>query len=706
MTGTVSESNWAEGGRIPLMPILLGGLIGVLGLLPSLPVLYVETSKAFYASLVIFACAAVFSRRALRGGMSGTMTPGIAAVGLLWGYLTVVTVIQPLTYLGVYQLVKGGALVALVVVVGLIRWRTLDACWLSRAAMVAATCVVVYGAIGAIAGLDGAWGSFRPPVKLTFGNQNMFGGYLVMLLALVLPTAVDGRHPRWRMCAMAAAAGTVALVYMTQSRMMIGALIFVAGLFLLLDWRVVRCWPWRKVGMAFAAFVAVTVAVTVVAVVTQPRLTEKVEKVARYPGEGRSTASRELFYLAGADLITSSTDRLLFGHGSGRFRTFFQDVDVRDYGKSHRWRTTHFVHNEYIETWFAGGLVAILVCVAIVGLALQSGVRLMTNGGLDGTDRRVGLGLACGLAGFLLIGFTSVATRYAGMQAIAAVCVAGLLGMARDVRYGGDCRTSKNREPRRRTHRSRSSLLGLGALSLAAGVAALLGWFVAEGISLRREVTALRSGEPQSSTRAYQRLGSVSVFGVPHPDALYLQLRYAGSLDDPVDKASKAWRKLQLQAPHLEKASFAYARILMDAGRHGPAAEVLVGHVKANPFHFEGHLNRSVAAWLAGERNHANRAIVDLIQAHVDFMRLHEGHAVETRTEQTKRGRALVILAARTGDSVPRPIARLWFSGLVDDFMGPRMWSRERLVTHLARRLDTFCDQVSLPAIAYEFEEQ
>lgn len=562
-----------------------------------------EFAKAFVAAAAI----ALGAMMSIAGMLQRRPTAGelrlLIGLGGVWAYLAVVTALAGPSWLGQYQLAKGAGLVALIAVV-IAAVRVEHLAWLAR---VLACLLIAAGAL-ALAGerfgvLPEAM-RLRPAIAWTFNNQNEFGGFLAVCLPLVIAAVfVEPARP-WRFALVGAVAVVAMLAYATASRNTIACSVGGSVLMLALVALVVRPTGWKPRGAQVVAAIVVGVGI---ALIVSPGSAERLEnKMERMRSGASSRDARSFAYAASWDMVTGSPARFALGHGVGGFRANIWSVNGVEYGFANRSKDTQYVHNEYLETLVDGGAVALLTLLVIVAVTLRRSWRLGRR--RDGpTDARVwALAFGCCLVCFAAFGILSVATRYIGMQAIAALAIGGIWAIGRD--------------ERRAAFRGVAALPALVLVASIGSLAVLAGYFRADR-AMRLAVDAFEARDIETARTHYEQ---VSVLGTHDPEALSWRLRYMVMSQRPVRDIGPLHDQLTRQIPAYRVAGFDYAIALMREGRYAEALVPLDAHCRAHPWHFGAAYYRCVAPLYAtpADRARAAGAIADVLGWWVDYLKM------------------------------------------------------------------------------------
>lgn len=619
--------------------VWLASIVASIGFVPSLGSAFYDFTKSFLLVALAAVGGVAFAVQAWRRRQPIVLPWPMLALGGLWLFVMIVSLARGVNYNGVYQIARwGGLFVIVVVVVNTLRRGDLK--WLGRALS------LVYASLGAVALVGSLFVGDSPnpggyefgsPLKLTSGNQNLLSGFLTLGLPMLIAAALTEKQRDWRIITGLALVAVAAMIVATQSRagVLCAAVCLVAGAVGYA--RVVLNASWSRVAMVGGG--AAAAVVLLLAFAAPDRLSRKLLRAA----DDGVPSWREFAYDAAWDSIAASPDRLVFGQGASAFRYQFSAVDPRDYGLVKVTQNPQYVHNEYLELGVEGGAVAIVLFAVVVITTLAWAVRFVRLTGNDDDDEaaeqnarvaRVWVSMfALAVAVFCVYGLVSVANRNPGMLFNFALGLAGVWALTQP--------------PVGRSPRRASSTL-IGVLLLAGTSAAVMANCFFADRALQRGVAIARdTGDMNSALRAFEQ---ANVFGRHEPEALLARLRITSRSTQALTPSRPIYEKLQATAPQYRNTGAMFGQVLARAGQYREAAEVFGEYLASRPFDFAVHAQRAHVAARAGEQTATEAAMVDMLQAYIDFASIGSGWPIELSHDESGPKPTIIVQSAYTDE--------------------------------------------------------
>lgn len=673
-------------------------------------------SKGTGAMLVIAIGAIGFAGWSLVRKRRASLPWPPALLGLAWGHVVLVSALAGATYWGGYQMAKTGGLFALMVLVV----NTFDTRKVGRLARPLACLMLLLAGSAVAANLVGFKAyhyGVGVPLYLSAGNPNVLGGFLVLVLPLTLGGFMLETDRRWKRVIAAAAVAVVAMILASQSRNAAATMVVGVGLFALLWARYARRRSWAR---SLAAPAAVALLALVVVFAAMPG---DIGRNVSAAFTGRSAQGRAFFYAAAFDMVTDRPAHLLFGQGSGRFRERALAVPSRDYGLVVGTKNTLFIHNEYLELWFEGGLVALGLFLAAMGWTLWRIRRRIARPGDDDPSpptsrprahgdnnnagahahadarRQRGWLIACGvsLVMFMLFGLISVGARYSDMQFLFALLLAATWAILRDADPASIAAPDNgDRAPADAPRQAGSAagpaiaakLLPAACAVIAAGSLGVATLYFQSERTLRAAKEMAFRADPPEFESARRRFRSVSALGLPSPEALYDVVNVNFALDAPIDTARSDFERSQALIPWYKDVGMVFARHLFHLGRPADAIDVVRGHLDAHPFHFRAHLDHCVYPLALGDQAALETAMARFLRDAVSYLNLLDRAELTYHEAPAQPGRLITIHAPDTGAT-----AKITYRRLPGYLFGGKMPGDDRearrLVAANARKLFT-----------------
>jgi O-antigen ligase len=258
----------------------------------------------------------------------------------------------------------------------------------------------------------------------TLGSPAFLGGWVVLILPLILSTALNDEGTRWKrrlagiLCVM-----LFGVLLLTRSRSsVIGCGASLVLLFVLRS-QGARVRP-ALIGPLLLLVSAVLVFLLV------PGARDRVFQIFD-PVTGSTLARRWFFWEAGARAFLASP---IWGHGAGSFEPVMIRFRSPDYWIARSEDVVPHAHNEIIETAAELGLAGLVLLGWFLWTLLRSGLGQAKN--TEGWRRPPATGLLCGIVGLALDNLANVSARQAPVAALAWV-FAGILVAMPPVHGGG-----------------------------------------------------------------------------------------------------------------------------------------------------------------------------------------------------------------------------------------------------------------------------
>ncbi len=529
----------------------------------------------------------------------------------------------------------------------------------ARAALrtVARTSAVSLLGLAAIALAGHAFGlalpgfGYEQPLELGFGNANILAGTVAVAAMWLLAPAFgsDTRADAW--LARTALVAGAAIVLACESR----SAIFWVGLgvagFVFVWLRSVRGWTLAR-SLALAAALVATLAAAVWLGGSErfarrvARLID-IERLHTFPEPGR----RITFWIV-LDRTFADPLRAVAGRGLGSGGRDLLAVSPPEYAVAATIRQL-YIHNEFLELWSDGGLLALGGFLALLGTTLVRLVRtlirtssreeppgtraaerrraLARHAGHRGDHGRAlwALALSTSIAMWCALGMASLSTRHVGSQLFLVLA----LGL------GWQLNPAPGDPPRRVS----GPLVATGLVAVALGSLALvLPTFRASQLLLEAKRTV---SIDQDLDRAVGLLERARAWHPGEPEIALERLNVAVWQDD-LEAARTAYEALGRYAPFFPPAPHLFARALARRGEFGAAARELRALHRVAPYDFEALLALPFMAYAAGDRNLLETASMELVAAAIETLEWLEMRGLEVeRRDATGAAGVFVTLA-------------------------------------------------------------
>mgnify|MGYP006275500167 CR=1 FL=1 len=607
----------------------LSAVFAALALVASLGTFTTETTKATMAIVLVLMGAAVTAWRIVRDRRPLRFYPAVGVLAALWLWLVVVSIWQGPTYWGTLGLVKGASLLVFMTIVA--HW--LRPAHLQTIARLFACIVLAMAAValgGTLLGVARAYYGFGFPLTLSFGNQNMLGGFLVMVGPIIVAGAFAETASRWRYLLIAAAVAAGAMIVATNSRNAVGSAVLTGVALLVGLGRWGYAQPWRR---ALLRPGLILIAATIVIWVAAPLEFRK--KLSRGIS-GTSLQSRSFMYQSTWDTIDHTPANLLIGQGAGRFRQHLFAVDSRAYGLAIASRNAVHLHNEYLEIWYEGGAIALGLFIGLMAWTFWRIVRQVRGPDVPRQQRLWLVALAAVMLAYLLFGVFSVGTRYSGMQFVFAFCFAASWSLAGRPIVAG----------RPMIDPGRRSLIGVTVAAAALVPAALVPAWLA--MRYYRHDRALREAkvlvyDRQQLDAGWARLQHAADLVAGNPEVAWEMVRLARPMNLPPDQAQRNFERLQAIVRFYKDAAYHQAQYLIARGQVDRAGRLLGDYLQAQPFDFRAHYLHATLAVFAGDSSVAEQRLAHLLVDVTDFVRMRGLADVRAEIRDGSAGRMVVL---------------------------------------------------------------
>ena len=231
----------------------------------------------------------------------------------------------------------------------------------------------------------------------TLGNANYLGGFLAILIPVILSRIMCSRTPRARWGIILVLLLMVGVLMMTQARSSIVAA--VASCILLVA--LVR--SSRPLVVILTAVPVLLIALLLAMAI--PGFGERMSELVSF-NENISFGRRLVFWRAGASAVL---DAPLIGHGPGSHGLVIPRFRESDYWMNSSEDIVPHAHNEFLETAVELGFPGVLVFLIILGVLFRNGFATLRSE--KGWKRTTAAGLLCAVAAMLVDNMTNVSFR-------------------------------------------------------------------------------------------------------------------------------------------------------------------------------------------------------------------------------------------------------------------------------------------------------
>lgn len=474
-------------------------------------------------------------------------------------------------------------------------------------------------ALGWVLDWQGFAFDFKPPWSAGFGNRNMFGSTVALALGLAGALPLVERDRRWRFVGVLAVFGGCVLVVGAGSRNALLVTMAMGAAYLLGIGGVVQRWSWKR--LALSASVYVAVCLLVLSFATPEALRERLSGLAK--GDLSASDSGRLYlYQVALASIRSGVVETVLGQGAGSFGLKLHATDPSAFGEVFRKSAASFAHSEYLEWWHDGGIVALIWLLLIHVVALAAVVRLVLRSQVKVERRIMALGVLVTLAGWLVIGLTSVSTRYVGAQFF------WLLALAFSWRMVAGP--------------GRHGFGGLFKIAVTALICVALYLALTVFRADRLTLLAVEAETADELEVASHFVEGAIAWRSDHPMALQTGIKVAWQLGD-VGTARRYHKRLESIAPRYLSSDVFFASALVEAGLYGEAADVLRAFQKVAPYNFEEIAILPTLAVFSGDRPLLEACLADLVIDAVRGVNYMESRSIGVRTGTFEGGPAVII---------------------------------------------------------------
>jgi len=166
--------------------------------------------------------------------------------------------------------------------------------------------------------------------------------------------------------------------------------------------------------------------------------------------------------------------------------------------------------------------------------------------------------------------------------------------------------------------------------------------------ALQRGVAIARdTGDMNSALRAFEQ---ANVFGRHEPEALLARLRITSRSTQALTPSRPIYEKLQATAPQYRNTGAMFGQVLARAGQYREAADVFGEYLASRPFDFAVHAQRAHVAARAGEQTATEAAMVDMLQAYIDFASIGSGWLIELSHDEGGPKPTIIVQSAFTDE--------------------------------------------------------